>query len=221
MRETGMIEEEWTACSDPHRMLGFLGEVMGRSKAGRRKVRLLLAACCRRVWHCFADSRGQKLIEASEFYADGSLSYRDFRQAWNGVFEAHGRGAEGAHMACMASHYQIWPAARDGWPRRLAGESVLNPPEKAHLTRDIFGPLLFRRLMIESCVLTRELRALAETAYTERALPSGHLDADHLAILSDALEDASCTERAVLDHLRSPGPHVRGCWVVDLILAKG
>jgi len=23
-----------------------------------------------------------------------------------------------------------------------------------------------------------------------------------------------------LEHLRSPGPHVRGCWVIDLILGK-
>jgi hypothetical protein len=24
----------------------------------------------------------------------------------------------------------------------------------------------------------------------------------------------------ILDHLRGPGPHVRGCWVVDLLLGK-
>jgi hypothetical protein len=24
----------------------------------------------------------------------------------------------------------------------------------------------------------------------------------------------------ILSHCRGPGPHVRGCWVVDLVLAK-
>ncbi len=39
----------------------------------------------------------------------------------------------------------------------------------------------------------------------------------HLPILADALEDAGCAEAALLDHLRSPGPHGRGCWVLDLL----
>ncbi len=39
-------------------------------------------------------------------------------------------------------------------------------------------------------------------------------------ILADALEEAGCTEGAILDHLRGPGTHVRGCWVLDLILSK-
>ena len=41
-----------------------------------------------------------------------------------------------------------------------------------------------------------------------------------LPILADALEDAGCTDQAILDHCRGAGPHVRGCWVVDLILGK-
>jgi hypothetical protein len=38
-------------------------------------------------------------------------------------------------------------------------------------------------------------------------------------ILGDALEEAGCTDRDVLDHCRGTGPHVRGCWVVGLVLA--
>jgi hypothetical protein len=37
---------------------------------------------------------------------------------------------------------------------------------------------------------------------------------------ADALEDAGCTDSDLLGHLRSPGPHVRGCWTVDLVLGK-
>jgi hypothetical protein len=50
-------------------------------------------------------------------------------------------------------------------------------------------------------------------------MPVGHLHADRLAVLADALEDAGCTDAEVTEHLRSPGPHVRGCWALDLVLA--
>jgi hypothetical protein len=41
-----------------------------------------------------------------------------------------------------------------------------------------------------------------------------------LPILADALQDAGCDSADVLDHCRGPGPHVRGCWVVDRVLGK-
>jgi hypothetical protein len=43
---------------------------------------------------------------------------------------------------------------------------------------------------------------------------------ERLPILGDALEEAGCTDRSLLDHCREPGPHVRGCWIVDLVLDK-
>lgn len=48
----------------------------------------------------------------------------------------------------------------------------------------------------------------------------GTLDPARLAVLSDALEEAGCAEAALLTHLRSPGPHVRGCWALDLVLGR-
>jgi hypothetical protein len=39
-------------------------------------------------------------------------------------------------------------------------------------------------------------------------------------VLADALEDAGCSDAGLLGHLRSPGPHVRGCWALDLVLGK-
>ncbi len=41
-----------------------------------------------------------------------------------------------------------------------------------------------------------------------------------MPVLADALQDAGCENADVLDHCRGPGPHVRGCWVVDLVLGK-
>lgn len=41
---------------------------------------------------------------------------------------------------------------------------------------------------------------------------------DRLPILADALEDAGCTDRDILDHCRGPNQHVPGCWVLELLL---
>jgi hypothetical protein len=62
---------------------------------------------------------------------------------------------------------------------------------------------------------------LARAAYDGGRLPEGTLDPARLAVLADALEDAGCADPELLGHLRGPGPHVRGCWAVDLILGKG
>jgi hypothetical protein len=48
----------------------------------------------------------------------------------------------------------------------------------------------------------------------------GTLENDTLAVLADALSDAGCCDETILTHLRSDGPHVRGCWVLDLLLGK-
>ena len=83
------------------------------------------------------------------------------------------------------------------------------------LVRDLFGNAL-RPITHDpawSVWNDRTVVRLAESIYTERAF-------DRLPILADALEDAGCTDAAVLEHCRGPGPHVRGCWVVDLLLGK-
>ena len=64
------------------------------------------------------------------------------------------------------------------------------------------------------------MTALAQAADDERILPAGTLEPDRLAILADALEDAGCTDSEILNHCRWPGSHIRGCWVLDLLLSK-
>jgi hypothetical protein len=61
---------------------------------------------------------------------------------------------------------------------------------------------------------------LAAAIYEERELPQGTLDNTRLAVLADAPEEAGYTNGDILDHCRKPGTHVRGCWVVDLLLGK-
>jgi hypothetical protein len=66
----------------------------------------------------------------------------------------------------------------------------------------------------------RTIPRLAEAIYEERRMPEGTLDNGRLAILADALLDAGCEDEALIRHCRSEGPHVRGCWAVDLVLGK-
>jgi hypothetical protein len=54
---------------------------------------------------------------------------------------------------------------------------------------------------------------LAQGIYADRAF-------DRLTLLADALEDAGCADADTLGDLRGPGPHVRGCWAVDLVPGK-
>ena len=86
------------------------------------------------------------------------------------------------------------------------------------ILRDLGNP--FRPVTLDPSWLTPTVRQLAQAVYDERLLPSGELQLDRLGVLADALEDADCPVPPIIDHLRGRGPHVRGCFVVDLLLNK-
>jgi hypothetical protein len=105
--------------------------------------------------------------------------------------------------------------------RRKEASRIRRDENLAHLTliRCIFGNP-YRPVQVAPSALNRTVQSLATAAYEERTLPSGKLDRDRLLVLADALEDGGCADAAVLEHLRSPGPHVRGCWALDTLLGK-
>jgi hypothetical protein len=94
---------------------------------------------------------------------------------------------------------------------------------QAALLRDVCGNP-FRPAHLDPAWLTFNggtVVRLAAAAYDERALPEGTLDVERLAILADALEENGCHNKEMLEHLREQGVvHVRGCWVLDLLLDK-
>jgi hypothetical protein len=103
----------------------------------------------------------------------------------------------------------------NGDPALETARQTHREAEKCKQTRlllDMIGNP-FRPVTLNAEWLTPTVTALAQLVYDERAF-------DRLPILADALEDAGCNDRAILDHCRCPGPHVRGCWVVDLVLGK-
>jgi len=107
--------------------------------------------------------------------------------------------------------------------KAVRAESRAAKARQADLLRDLFGPALFHTPAVAPAVLAWSgglVQRLAEVAYEERSLPSGHLDGHRLAVLADALIDAGCDDAGLLEHLRGPGPHTRGCWPLDLLLAK-
>ena len=84
--------------------------------------------------------------------------------------------------------------------------------ETSTLFRDMIGNP-FRPVVLDSSWLTSEVVALCEAIYAGRAF-------ERMPELADALEQAGCRDRQILSHCRWPDPHVRGCWVLDLLLGK-
>jgi hypothetical protein len=219
-----MVEKQWAACKNPPNMLRHLGR-----KASGRKLRLFAAACCRRVWGHLADERSRRAVELAERLADGEATTKERAAAARSArrFTARYRHADtwyAVASAGYATEYLAWWAAYDAAEAvaRHAGQRKARPAEEkaqAALLRCVIGNP-FRPVPISSSSQSPQVVALAQAAYDERELPAGTLDTTRLAVLADALEEAGCTNADILSHLRGPGPHVRGCWAVDLILGK-
>ena len=97
--------------------------------------------------------------------------------------------------------------------------SVVDGPEngvrREDLIRELWGNP-FRPSVVEASWLSWNhglVPRLAKNIYDERAF-------EQMPYLADALEDAGCTDAAILAHCRGPGPHARGCWVLDALLEK-
>jgi hypothetical protein len=88
----------------------------------------------------------------------------------------------------------------------------LPPSYRSDMLRDIFGNP-FRPVVFSAAWRTDTALSLARQMYDSR-------DFSAMPILADALQDAGCDSDDVLNHCRQPGEHVRGCWVVDLVLGK-
>ena len=210
-----MTEQEWSICSDPVSMLVFL-----RDRLNHRKRWLFGCACCRLIWHLLTRQRLREAVEMAERYADGTISQEDMavvQAEIHAAVEVFGRGeqptGEVPQEALLTVFHAVWGG---GWQTsksaaRCAWES--NRKAQAAIVRDLLGPMPFRPVPVDPSWLTSTVLSLAQTIYDERVF-------DRMPILGDALEEAGCTNQEILAHCRGSGPHVRGCWVVDLLLGK-
>lgn len=235
-----MDEAEWRDCTDPQALLEFLS-----GKASDRKLRLLGVAFCRRIWKLIPAGPCREAVRVAERCADGFATDKERRDVHNQTAHCPDSARLAVVNAQCAVHYlnektagkypffvtgvgAIAHAASDKYRSRKKSFPIYRAAYRAaeraeaRLVRCVFGNP-FRPVRLDPTWLARggdSLRALAETLYEKRRLPGGTFDPCRVGELADALEDAGCSNETILSHLRGPGPHVRGCWVVDLLLGK-
>jgi hypothetical protein len=226
----GMAESKWLGATSPHGMLNSL------RTASPRKLRLFACACCRHLWKMIPDKRSRRAIEAAELWADGLLSAAELRP-----IQVAARAAQDEYTTargyslldptgfalCAATEVVLpnkawaWTIAnhmrKSVWAAHGCKRDAMVKAEQVqvHLLRDIFGNP-FRSVKLDPESLRRNdgiTVKLAQEIYEKRAF-------NRLRKLADALEKAGCTNAEILNHCRGPGPHVRGCWVVDLLMGK-
>jgi hypothetical protein len=136
---------------------------------------------------------------------------------WPRLYEHPREFGEAPHLTpCTVESRTGFSAALVGkWKMIPLSETVPTGAGKAvecRLIRDVF-PNPFRPVPFSPEWRTATAVALSRQQYDSRNFSA-------MPILADALQDAGCDNADILDHCRGPGPHVRGCWVVDLVLGK-
>jgi hypothetical protein len=212
-----MTQEEWLACAEPRTMLEFLMDFLP-GKVSERLLRLFGCACCRRIWHLL-DERSRNDVEHAERVAEGLARlprtrrdvFSEAEVAVSGTLATHGFDA--ARVAAENTALMVgFDAALKGMFNDYTPRIVAERAAQSDLLRCIFGNP-FRALNAEPAWFTPTVIALAQAIYEERAF-------DPLPVLADALEEVGCENSDILNHCRQTGEHVRGCWVVDLVLGK-
>jgi hypothetical protein len=240
-----MTEAEWLACDDPKPMLLAIMDA-----GSGRKLRLFAVACCRRVIHCFTEKEQREAedrLTIAERYADGLVGEDELRQAQSAFMcgggiplddFGHDAAIDDPRAAAGFAQARCWAVAEMGltkprpprpgfltrlrncfrrppppeWLPTIRPETFAEQAAQAHLLRDIFGNP-FRPATFSPEWRTDTAVTLASQLYDSR-------DFTAMLILADALQDAGCDNDDILSHCRGNGPHVRGCWAVDLVLGR-
>jgi hypothetical protein len=233
-------EKAWLGSTTPQSLLLTL-----KGKRMRRQRRLVGVALCRRLLEEMVDPESRHAIEVAERYADCLADAGELHDAYRAAQRVATRRVEACQTAAASEAGRAWSVWRLAYAAQLtcapsglsdvAGELMKRAlrlgseqdeqERKAQCTRirDIFGNPFSLQPTIDSTWLSWNegiIPKLAQAIYDERELPAGTLDGSRLLILADALEEAGCTNGDILDHCRRLDEHVRGCWVIDLLLGK-
>jgi hypothetical protein len=193
-----------------------------RGKASDRKLRLFALAFVRRMYP-LPDKRSKRIWATVERYVDGLADPAQLRVAWasarwaaNVATRQTDDETEGVRwlLAALAEESPSW-VIRGIYVPASPAERESHEAIQCRILCDLFGNP-FRPVAITPAVPIWNdgtVSKLAQAIYDRRAF-------DRLSILADALEEAGCTDADILNHCRQPGEHVRGCWVVDLLLGK-
>jgi len=220
-----MTEAEWMNCTALLDLWEYL-----KDNVSARKLRLFGCACVRRIWELLSEKNARWAVECAERYADNPSAKQALHHVAGKVNIAREYAAGDARFALAAvfhvadnsftpSLHRVRAAILEATKAVLAIKGNSERIIQTSLLREVVGNP-FRVVSFDSAWMSPLVTDLARAAYDERSLPEGFLDSSRLSILADALEDAGCDNAEILSHCRSLGPHVRGCWVVDLILGK-
>jgi hypothetical protein len=213
----------WDGEHDPEAVLTRLWE---RRLGSNRQYRLFSVACCRSVAAALWDEEDLLVLELVE-RNKSRAELDEFQKKYHA--RAMNKGGPAWPLVYLTRTDLLPITQAKGIARILLAaadpKSVQSPTAHPVLTteqlrerllnylRDIFGLILVPSVRFDAVWKTPNITALAQTIYTDRAF-------DVMPILADALEEAGCTSDDILTHCRNGGEHVRGCWVVDLILGK-
>jgi hypothetical protein len=217
-----MTEEEWLTTTNPYDLTHY------KACRSDRKRRLLSCAFVRQVLHLLPDDGYRLAVETCERFADGLVKWKDMLAARKFLTKAWPttQREEAVNCAWQAAWLSLDKQAVlsvHAWEHAAFARASLARPDwdtgydeakraALLLIRDIFGNP-FRPVTLDQAWLTPTVKQLATASYLERAF-------NLMPILADALEEAGCDNPAILTHCRQPGDHVRGCWVVDVVLGK-
>jgi hypothetical protein len=184
-----MTEQEWLQCTDPKPMLDYLQRT---GNAISRKLRLLSVGAWYRYKRLSESAVDWAATEAAEQTAEtmNRFSVREMKRTRQEL------------------NFAVASIAGRSLSARKAERAA-----QAGLVRCVFGNPFHPTLTCNPTWLrwnAGTVVRLAEDIYQDRAF-------DRLPILADALEDAGCDNADILNHLRQPEEHVRGCWVLDLV----
>jgi hypothetical protein len=208
-------KREWEVCDDPDLMVQ-----VGLARLTNRQARLFACACCRLFWDQLTHPHYRHAVEVAERFADGRADENEVRLALDRAVSPPPPGDNDTHPFIGAARESLSPRPRltaiVHWiVRRSRGHS----DDAARIIaafRDVVPNPFRTPAPLTAAVLAwngGQVANLADGIYRQR-------DFEALPVLADALEEAGCTDQALLNHCRSAGGHVLGCWVVDQVLAK-
>jgi len=229
-----MSEAEWRTSSNVPEMLGWLA--WGMQPA--RKWNLFSLACIEPIRSHLSDPRLTAALDVLAKHAEGECDFQELLNASQNAdaameailddpseqrwFYIQLAAAEAVAFATnpvnMEDDFAV-PArcatvlAWSAEPKYEATVRQQANSQHVALVHEIFGNP-FRPVELDPLWLTFDVQTLASGIYDAQAF-------DRMPILADALQDADCDNSDVLSHCRDlHAGHVRGCWVLDLLLRK-
>jgi hypothetical protein len=219
-RKVPMTAQEWESSTDFRAMIRTLADVRST-----RKWHCFSIACVHLIWDHVPDNL-REVIDITERYIQRKASNKERSEARSRRPPAPVPDeVEWAVYWAAAAPTDINSSARGSVPNSV--RQILRVPpggQPGHANPDLLLCDLLREIFPNPERTPRIepawLRWSDGAARRVAEMIDDEGDYARLPVLADALEEAGCADELLLAHLRGPGPHVRGCFAVDLVLGR-